>query len=330
MRPAAPLPSALGDVFTVAQARALGVSPGRLRGGDLVTPFRNVRARGAMAEALRLSGAPPTSLRHDQQCALVLARARAYALRMAPNEHFSHGTAALIWGLPLPQLRDHRVHVTLAPGSPRRRMREVALHAPPLTPASLVLHDGLRVSTPSTTWTSLGRLLDLHDLVAIGDAVVRVDRLPWPIAHRATRPALATLDDLRAATAAFRGHGRRRLEAALPLLRTDSWSRPESLLRLHLIEAGVPEPELNVDIFDADGWLACVDGAWPRHRVYFEYHGADHFSGRAQMVRDIDRRARLAAAGWIEVTLTAEHVLAHPREAVRRVRQALQQRGWRG
>lgn len=338
MRPAALLPPSLGEIFTVDQALAAGVSAGRLRGRDLVAPFRNVRARGQAAAALRLCDSPPTALSAAQQHALLTARAQAFSLRMQPGEHFSHSTAALLWGLPLPTLPDHRIHVTMPPGRPRRHVRGVWLHSAPLTAPQTVLHRfagralpvDAPVAHPISTWLALGRWLGLHDLVAVGDAVVRIDRLPWPIAHRPTLPPLATTAELAAALETFRGHGRARLQAALPLLRTDSWSRPESLLRLHLGEAGLPEPKLNIDIFAADTWLACVDGAWPRWRVYFEYHGAGHFTDRAQVVSDIDRRERLAQEGWVEVTLTAEHVLKRPQEGVARVRAALIRRGWRG
>lgn len=326
MRTPRPLPPLLGDLFTFEQARASGVTPARLRASDLVRPFHGVRARGAVAETLRLGDRPFDSLSDEQQQALIVARARAFGLRLQPGEHFSHTTAALLWGLPLPRLDDPRIHVTVPPQRARRKAHGVAFHASARPAATTRPGSGMPVSAPSAVWTSLGRVLGMHDLVALGDNLVRTDRHPWPVSHLPAAPPLATLEQLRLQTQEYSGQGRARLRQALPFVRTDSWSRPESLLRLHLIDDGLPEPQLNVDIFDGADWLACVDGCLPAYRVHYEYHGAPHFASRAQVISDIERRERLARRGGLEVTLTAEHVLSGAREDVRRVRSALQLR----
>jgi hypothetical protein len=86
------------DGFTVADAHAAGMSRKRTRAIDLETPFRGVRA---------VAGGE-----HD-----VRSRARAYAARMPPGQFFSHTTAALMLGIPLPP----RLALPLRPG--RKRVR---------------------------------------------------------------------------------------------------------------------------------------------------------------------------------------------------------------
>ncbi|WP_156366590.1 type IV toxin-antitoxin system AbiEi family antitoxin domain-containing protein [Microbacterium sp. No. 7] len=88
------LPASLGDLFTTAEARAAGVPASRLRAMDLERPHHGVRLRSLPAAPHdREEPGPETLLRE---------RARRYAPRMGGDEFFSHVTAAVIWGLPLP------------------------------------------------------------------------------------------------------------------------------------------------------------------------------------------------------------------------------------
>ena len=83
MRPS-PLPVELGPgPFSTARARGLGVPAQRLGRGDLRHPTRGVRA--------------PT------EPETLVERAAAFALAMPGDRAFSHVTAALLWGLPLPR-----------------------------------------------------------------------------------------------------------------------------------------------------------------------------------------------------------------------------------
>jgi len=106
----------------------------------------------------------------------------------------------------------------------------------------------------------------------------------------------------------------------MSLIREDSWSPRESLLRFHLVTAGLPEPELNIDVFDDDGWfLGCVDMAYPAQKVAIEYHGYMHAK---TWDRDVERVARLRAAGWTVIEVTAS-ALADVQGLIDRVAAAL-------
>lgn len=296
-----PLPPPLRDrPFAVAEARGLGLSPGRLRGTDLARPFHGVRAPTAPAS-------------HLDAC-------RAYAVRMRPSEHFSHVSAAHAHGLPLPRrCSEEPVHVTAVLPAGRPRGRGVRGHSVDPVLARVVSVGGLRASHPVEAWCEVATALTLPELVAVGDALVRRQHPP------------ATLDDL--AEAVDRWGGRRgciALATALPLVRprTDSWE--ETMLRLDLADAGLPEPEVNGEIRTAGGDLiAYGDLVFRPYRVLAEYDGEQHRTDSAQYSRDVDRLDDLARLGWRTVRFTRAHRNTARLQRIERVRAALLERGWR-
>jgi len=94
-------------------------------------------------------------------------------------------------------------------------------------------------------------------------------------------------------------------------------------VRCHLVFASLPEPALNHEIFDEHGvFLACADLAYPERKVAIEYQSVLH---HAQYAADVERIARLRAAGWEVIEVTAA-LLADPPTLVARVRAALRAR----
>jgi hypothetical protein len=76
---------------------------------------------------------------------------------------------------------------------------------------------------------------------------------------------LVTSGELAAALEAYPGRrGLQRDRTALPLLRTRSESPRESVLRVIIVLAGLPEPECNYNVLAADGtFLARGDLVYP-------------------------------------------------------------------
>lgn len=187
-----------------------------------------------------------------------------------------------------------------------------------------LLEGGIPVTDPASTWASLGEL-SVDQLVIAGDYFVRKYR--QGVGRRdAGRQPLCRLDELAAALSRGRWDGMPGLRRALPLIREDSWSPQETATRVALVRAGLPEPDLNRDVFDARGsFLGCLDLVWPRWKVAVEYHGQQHAITYAS---DIERVERLRAAGWVVIQVT--RVLAsRPSELTARVAQSLVSRGWR-
>lgn len=293
MSRAQPLPEALqGRIFRVADASALGVNAERLRRSDLSTPVHGVRA----------------SVGDDGFDQLV----EALALVMRPDQFFSHTTAARLWGAPLPRSvrADRTVHVSTRDGGPRMRRPGVRAHRP--SAADVVARGGLPLSTPATAWAQSASLLGVRALVAVGD-------------HFVGRAALGTtIDDLVAAIVP----GSRSAVAArtaADLVRVGSESAMETWFRLALVDAGFPEPELNVDVHDPDGvFLGRVDIAWPDLKIAFEYDG-DHHRERAVFHHDQRRDNGFVVNDWIAVHATSAD--AHrPAVVFESLRQAFERR----
>lgn len=318
-----PLPDEFDGAFSVRIAKATGVGRGRLRGPDLETPFHGVRVAPNTGD-----GGPVTSDPYERQRQARIARARLYAPRMHFGHFFSHQTAVSIWGGPLPlEFADNNsirpdaelaLHVTARGAVPFPRAKGVTGHRTLLSLTSMTEHDGLRVTSPAATWVSLGTL-PLVDLIALGDYLCR----RWRRGHgrpHVDRAPLATVDELRTMLTAGRRRGADRLREAIDSVREDAWSPRETKVRCILVAEGLPEPELNVDIFNEFGrFLGCVDMAYPEQRVAVEYLGMLHGETWAN---DVERIAALRAAGWIVIEVTSP-LLRRPTELANRVRSAL-------
>lgn len=314
-----PLPPELTASFSVSEARDLGVSPDRLRGRDLLRPFHGVRMRTAAEDS-----APNT---FDARLRRELALIRALARRLTPDQFLSHRSAALLWGVPLPHARSPELHVSSPTPARAPRIDGTIGHRVEPSRCPVEHRSGIPVSSAAATWAMLGALrLGVPELVAAGDYFVRMYREGYGRPD-AGRPPLSTRAELEAALALGRWRGQPRLRRAAELVREDSWSPQESLIRVELVLAGLPEPELNVDVFDEHGrFLGCLDLAYPEYRVGSEYQGLQHGQ---QYDADVERMAAFRAAQWdiIEVTRATRR---NPGVVVRRVAEALRRAGWQG
>lgn len=300
----------------MADAVRAGIPRARLRGKDLVAPFHGLRVRAGEAAAFGVDRRGREFGSHERDH---LDRASAFAVSMDGDLFFSHLTAAIIWGVPLPPalVRSAPVHVGVL--APHRLPRGRGVRGHQLRPHSTCLvHDEFtqwRVTSAATTWATLAAVLkDPADLIAAGDAFVRTWRVDAP---------LATTAQLEAAVRAGRRVGVAALRAALPDLRTRSASRPETRVRLELMWSGLPEPHLNHDVRDRGRHVACVDLAYPGLRIAMEYEGEHHLLDPDQWAYDIRRYEELARLGWTVIRITKSDLFDRPRELVARVRRAI-------
>ncbi|NYF17673.1 hypothetical protein HDC37_002518 [Microbacterium sp. AK009] len=191
---------------------------------------------------------------------------------------------------------------------------------------SLVSLDGLVLSSPASTWAMLGRELTVRELVMVGDAFVRIPRdargIPQPHLQLCSIPQF-----LRAIEAGSRA-GIALLREAVELIRVGSSSPLETEFRLDLHAAGLPEPDLDVEIRDRRGHLIGItELVFSAFRVVAEVEGDHHRTDRRQWDRDIDKYAAYVALGWEVVRVTSRHVRGG--NAVDRLRDVLLRRGWR-
>lgn len=293
MRQSRPLPTELTlGPFRVSEADAFGVPRGRLRASDLQSPHHGVRT----------SAAPILS---------VTDRAAALLPLLADDQCFSHTTAALLLGMRVPfRLHEDSLHVTSL-GARRMRRPGVIGHEADVRDR-LVIPEGFPVTAPIPTWIDLAPMLTIDELVAVGDGLVR------------RRHPVATMDELHAAVSAARGvRGLRRLAIAVLRVRPRTDSARETVLRLLIIDAGLPEPEVNAEIVDEAGALvAHGDLVWPEARLIVEYDGDHHRTDRWQYSVDVDRIGRLQQLGWLVIRVDAR-LLARADLLMPRIRAAL-------
>ncbi|WP_439692799.1 endonuclease domain-containing protein [Curtobacterium sp. SP.BCo] len=280
-----PLPLALDPAaFLVRDARDHGVGANRLRRGDLFRPTHGVRTTR------------PT-----------LSPVRAVAMVLRASQYISHTSALAVWGAPLPRGADGgTVHVSTAGTGSLMRRRDVTGHRR-RRGARVVDHEGIRVSCPAQAWRESIGLLTVQQSVAVGDHMVR--------------PGGPTTVDELAAAIVPGSHGAAVARDVLDLVRVGAESPMETWLRLAVVGAGFPEPQLQVEVVDPGGnFLGRVDMAWPEHRIALEYDGAHHLE-RERFERDQRRDNGLTVNDWLVIHATRADAV-RPAVLFERLRQA--------
>lgn len=271
-----------------------------------------------MRGALPVSGGSHDAARAHEEALLHVLNER-----LLQGQFFSHRSAALVWGAPLPRRRIPVLQVGVI--LPQRAPRIDGVVGRSFSPGRVEIRDcdGVRVLSPASTFATLGGM-SITDLVAVGDYFLRRHR-PGVGRPGVGSPPLATVEELRHAVGLGRWRGAPMLREALELVREDSWSPRESYVRVVLVRAGLPEPELNVDLFDRWGeFLACVDMVYHRWRVVIEYHGEQH---SLSFARDVERVERLRAEGWVVIQVT-KALANQPDVMVARIARELRAAGW--
>ena len=287
--------------FTVARGTENGLSTGRMRASDLARPFWGVRTPASVSPSVRT------------WCS-------ALATRMPVGSFFSHDTAALLLGAPLP-LHRSGVSTSLHVGVP---LPGRALRLNGVTGHSLAVHDtdlidwfGLSITSPARTWCDLADTLNLRQLVAVGDFLIH-----W-------ESPLATFDELARAVDGHR-RGKLLLHKALLLLSDRAESSPESELRVVVVTNGLPRPLVNENVFSASGrFLARADLYFKDYGELLEYEGDQHRTDQLQWRRDLTRTADLESEG-LHVTRVNAEDLRHEAALVARIARNLHRRGWLG
>jgi hypothetical protein len=246
---------------------------------------------------------------------------------MPQEAFFSHLTAARLWPLPVPPPgADEQVQVGICrPLYPPRRSGVVG-HRLSASHVAVVERAGLPVVDPATLFCQLASALSLPDLVAVGDALVLEPVFQdW----REERPWVS-LGQLTERVDVFHGRGKASATAALSLIRPGAESRPETLLRLAILRAGLPEPEVNINVMDATGrFIGRGDLVYRPWRVVVEYDGDQHRTTTKQFDRDVTRLEAFAAAGWTVVRVVGRSFFGDRDACIARIRRALVAGGWR-
>ncbi|NWL33642.1 endonuclease domain-containing protein [Paenarthrobacter nitroguajacolicus] len=237
-------------------------------------------------------------------------------------------SAARLWNVPLPGYvsGDWRIHLARRRGFSFPRRVNVAGHLLTFLPGETVEHDGVKLTSPARTWLDMASVLKLEDLVAAGDSLVCSHGPDFPV----PKDALCSIEELREIVGRHPGmRGVRTARAALELIRVGADSAPETHMRLALIDANLPEPELNHVVRNHLGLpVLWPDAAYLEWKVSLQYDG-QHHGGAEQHLRDIERQERSLAYGWLEVRISKHDLEGERPAVVHKVRRALQSRGWK-
>ncbi|MCS5495993.1 hypothetical protein NY547_01910 [Cnuibacter physcomitrellae] len=274
------------------RASTSGLSRSRLRASDLSAPHRDVRVPAALVDDL-------------------LMRCVALSTVLPEGACFSHRTAALLWGVPMPASGGDDLHVTVPAPVRAPRIRGVVGHQSRAVERVRV-PAGLWVSTPGRAICDSAPDLDRVQLVSVVDHLL------------STRTAA----DLSEAIAAHPHPQVARLTRALAEARPGVDSPRETALRLAIVDAGFPEPVVNGYVQSAEGFIvAKADLSYPRYRVAIEYEGDHHRTDRRQWFRDVARYRELESLDWIALRVTTADLTPSPRDLLAQLALHLRRRG---
>ncbi|WP_206542997.1 endonuclease domain-containing protein [Microbacterium testaceum] len=218
--------------------------------------------------------------------------------RALPSHAFFCGpTAAVLLGLPLPGPLRHlawqKPFVGVPAGHNRIRRPHTTGRMLSVTPDDILDVDGIRCTFALRTWAELAEFLGVGQLTAVSDHLI------------CRRRPLATRRDLERMHLRFLGgRGSKKRRLAVDFADERAESPRESELRVLLVQAGLPVPESNVEIFDRSRFVARVDLLYRKQRLIIEYDG-DHHRDPHQWSRDQSRRAELESLGYRMTVVTA-------------------------
>ena len=276
--------------FLRGQAIRAGISAAALRG----PAYRSVMY------AVYVDAAVPDSTRLRIKAALAV---------VGPRAHASHASAARVHGVPIPTMPHE--HVTVPEPDLRRVRDEIRCHVS--ADAATTVVDGIAVSTVLQMFVELASVLDLVDLVVVGDHLVRRKgvRLATLVRHCAEHA----------------GPGARAAARAASYVRERVDSPMETRLRMLIVLAGLPEPEVNLTVRTEDGEpIRRYDLVWRQARVIVEYDGRQHIERVENWEDDLARREEIDDEGWKQLVVTARGIHVEPGRTVERIWRALRDR----
>jgi hypothetical protein len=278
--------------FRYEEALRLGVTRRQLAGDRFRRVFRRVYVSAALPDSMEL-------------------RCRAALLVVPTGSVFCGVTAARLYGVPLPETGDH-VHLALPPGTKTLpQAHGIVVHRYGLRLDQMRKVRGFPVVRPERLFLELAANLDRIDLIIAGDHLLGRG---WT--------DLARLQQSVAASPPRRGLGPAR--TALPHLEPKTDSPMETRLRMIIVDAGLPRPVANVDVFDPSGiWIARPDLSYPGLKIALDYEGSHHRTDARQYRSDLTRDDQLAVNGWIHLKYDSATVFRVKRRIIADVHDAI-------
>jgi len=280
-----------GGLFTTAQARAAGYTKGEIEAAVRSGSWVRLQ-HGVLTTSARLARLSPRSTH--------VARLRAVLLRTTQPTFASHLSGAILRGLPLLGGVPELVSVTQH-GPARSRVQGGArVYTGRVEPEERDVVHGIGCLTLARTVADVARSSRFDQAVVVADAALR-NGLPAA--------------ELRAMARSCAGWpGARQLARVVAFARADSESPGESMSRMAFASCGLPEPRLQVNIYDDDGFVGRVDFLWDQYMTIAEFDGrVKYASGDPAVLYEEKRREdRLRAAGYEVVRFSWADLVRRP------------------
>jgi hypothetical protein len=229
--------------------------------------------------------------------------------RLGEKAVLSHETAARLHGIELHE-DDGTDRITVPRSRNGRGADGWLVHRADVPKVDIEVREGLRCTDVVRTLTDLARVLDHAQAVVAADSALRL--------------GLVRLSEL-APMGRTHGRGAARVRGVHAALDPRSGSVLETLLRLALAEAGLPEPVSQYGVMDHGHEVARVDFCWPERRLIVEADGFAFHSSRDDYRRDRQRMNELERLGWRVLRFTWEDVVHRPDHVTGLVRSCLAQ-----
>ena len=209
-----------------------------------------------------------------------------------------------------------RTEVTRSPGERGGHANRagVRVHIAALPAGHVVSYRGVPLTSVPRTVIDLARTLPFAQGVAVADSALN-----------ARLTSKAELSAVIAGCARWRGLQRAREVTAFSDARSESVL--ESLSRAAFHQAGLPPPDLQVWVGDDDEVIGRVDFLWRQHRTIGEADGALKYQTPARARTQLERDARLRAAGYEVVHFTWPQITRAPAQVVDEIRVAFRRGG---
>ena len=298
-----------GRVFRPGQLDAIGVDSSIVR--TMIGRHCWIRLRHGVyadADVWAASAEDPTD-RHLLECAA--------AIVALPLETYAFGrTAAAVHGLPAP--RDHLTELHLVRGiaTDQRALLGRVKSTNGLPGVRIKTHD-LAIDSVLT----IGGIPTVaRELAAISAAATYSDDWALSVLDSAVWKRPEAIDTLAAFAddwPRLRGIGT--VRAMLPYVRAGAQTPLESISRLRLLRAGLPEPVLQYPLHDRDGLVGYADMAWPELGVIGECDGLMKYHSGDVLIQEKLREDRLRALGFIVVRWTWDDIIRRSEEVAAQI-----------
>lgn len=222
-----------------------------------------------------------------------------------------HSTAAFLQGFDI--TGDRRLHVTTPDARSIRPRPGLVIHQE--LPRTLPVDcGGILVTAAPDTAVDLARSVPTMDVLAVLDAAMRVD--------------VTTDQMLEAIERAGRRRGVRQVRDWQPYADWRAESPMESRTRQRILAAGLPAPDLQVEVRPRDSAPRFLDMGWRTYRVGVEYDGRGAHADSGE--DDRERHNDISDLDWLLYYPTARSVYVQHLKLIDLLSGALRRRGYCG